>query len=142
MIPRPRSIAIICWLFIVVGTLALLGSVLKQISPQTSQTIAQFRTHHPILFLWGHLSPILLILCGALIWFRYGWARWLLILWLGNTLALDVYDGFHVFTGLLQHTLFFAVTAFYLFRPSAVDYMRRTGTPLPEIVRDDETPVA
>src|SRR6266404_324411 len=77
--PRPRSVAAICWLALVVGGLALLAII----ASNAQGHLAGYRSRHPLLHAWFCAGPVVAILCGAFMLRGADWARWLLVLWFG-----------------------------------------------------------
>lgn len=116
MSKRPRSITVISWLFITVGSISLLVGLLPNVNTTAAQRIVELKTHWYV-----HLSRMLAIVSGVFMLYGFNWARWLLVVWL----------AFHVIVGalhspvqLLTHSLFLAIGLYFLFRPAASAYFR------------------
>jgi hypothetical protein len=115
---RPRSITVISWIFIAFGSIALLTGLLPSVDTTVAQRIAELKGHWIV-----HVSRILPVLCGVFMLYGFNWARWLLVVWLGFHVVLSV---LHSPLQLLVHSLLFAVTLYFLFRPQASEYFRGT----------------
>ena len=116
---RPRTVAIISWIFIVFGIVALLIGLLPSVNISMAQRIAELKGHWYV-----HVSRMVMVLSGVLMLRGSNWGRWLLVAWL----------GFHVIVGalhssvqLLTHSLFLALGLYLLFRPTASAYFRGTA---------------
>jgi len=134
MSKRPRSVTIISWIFIVVGGIALIMSLLR-----SGHYISEFRSQHPVLYVLSFLGPVLAVVCGVFMLAGFNWARWLLVVWFANTVLGNLlYSPLR----LLLPGLLFAVAAFFLSRPPATEYFRGTRAEPPEIPKTDDAPVA
>ena len=125
---RPRSITIISWIFIALGSIALISGLLPFVNTTAAQRIAEFKAHWMV-----HVSRILAFVSGVFMLYGFNWARWLLVVWL----------AFHVVIGalhspfeLLVHSLLFAVVLYFLFRTPASAYFRGTRAEPPQIPKD------
>ena len=124
---RPRSITVISWIFIVLGSIGFLASLLPYVDTTTAQRIAEFKTHWMV-----HLARILGVVSGVGMLYGFNWARWLLVVWMGFHIVLSV---LHSPFQLIVHSLLFTVVLYFLFRPQASAYFRGTSTkppPIPE----------
>ena len=110
MKPRPLSITLIGWLFIVVGAIALLYHRQEFTSPFDYD------------LLWVCLVRLLALLGGVFLLFGFNWARWLLAVWMGFHIVIS---AMHSLQELLIHALLFTVILYFLFRPKASAYFRR-----------------
>ena len=104
MPPRPRSITIISWLFIVFGTIALIGGLWT----------TDLTSHWYI-----HLSRFLQIVAGVFMLYGRNWARWLLVAWMAFHIVVG---ALHSVLFLLMHVAIFSVILFFLFRRQASAY--------------------
>jgi len=104
MNPRPRSITIISWIFIIFGTIALLSGA----------PFADIKSHWYV-----HLSRILQIVAGVFMLYGRNWARWLLVAWIAFHIAVGALHGV---TSLAMHVAIFSVILFFVFRPGANAY--------------------
>ncbi len=111
---RPRSITIICWIFIAVGSIALLISLLSIADTAAAQRTADLKAHWMI-----PVVQLLALLAGIFMLYGFNWARWLLVVWLGFHVILSV---LHSTFELLVHSLLFAVVLYFLFRRPASAY--------------------
>lgn len=118
---RPRSIAVIAWLFIAVGCLGILKDVLPLATPHASQRIADLHSQGAaeLGLIW--VVRLLAVVGGAFILYGFNWARWLLVGWMGYHVALSV---FHSPLELLVHSVLFGAILWLLFRPEASLYFR------------------
>jgi hypothetical protein len=115
---RPRSITIIAWVFIAVGAIALVGSLVT-----ASQRVAELE---PVELALASIVRLVAILGGAFMLYGRNWARWLLAAWLVYHIVLS---AFHSPLQLVVHGLLFGLILYFLFRPAASNYFRNTQTP-------------
>jgi hypothetical protein len=99
---RPRSITVIGWIFIAIGAvgivrdgLALRASPLGELGPALA-------------------SGLLALVGGAGLLRGAGWARWLLVAWMGFHIVLS---ALHSAERLVVHIVLFAPILYFLFRP-------------------------
>jgi uncharacterized membrane protein len=109
---RPLSITIISWLFMAVGSIALVYHL--------AEAIAQHRFEQGLV--WVCCVRLLAIVSGVFMLRGFNWARWLLIVWLAYHVVLS---AFHSPMEVVVHGLLLGVVAYFLFRPSASAYFRR-----------------
>jgi len=109
MKPRPLAVTILGWLFIFVGSVALLYH------------LSEFTGRHPFRYelVWVCLLRLLALLGGVFLLLARDWARWLLVAWMAYHLVLSL---FHSPMELLMHLLLFGVIGYFLFRPSTSAY--------------------
>jgi hypothetical protein len=116
---RPHSITVISWLFIAAGLVGL------------AYHATEFKAQRPFDYgvVWVLLIRLLAILCGVFMLLGSNWARWLLLIWIAYHVILS---AFHSLSGLVIHSLLFAVVAYFLCRSQASAYFRtaRKGNPL------------
>ena len=105
MNPRPRSITIISWLFIIFGSIALFTGLLP---------FSDIKSHWYV-----HLSRILQIVAGVFMLYGRNWARWLLVAWIAFHIVVGALHG--VVT-LVMHVVIFSVILFFVFRRDANAY--------------------
>lgn len=123
MTERPHSITAVGWILIAFGCTALLiGFVL----PLLDSTAAVPRVAHPFEFWLTPVIQMLAVLCGVLMLYGYGWARWLLVVWIGYHIILSI---LHSPFELLVHSLLFAAVLYFIFRPQASAYFRGRKAP-------------
>ena len=120
---RPRSVTVISWIFIAVGSIALLTSLLPK-TPETQQRLAEFRSEHSLQNVLIFAGPVLAVICGVFMLLRFNWARWLLVVWFGINVLGNV---LHSPLRLLLPGLLFGVAIYFLFRPQATAYFQRTA---------------
>ncbi len=75
--------------------------------------------------IWIELTAAAAIVAGAFLLRAREWARWLALAWMAFHVVLSV---FHTIPELAIHSLFFAVLAYFLLRPSASRYFRPART--------------
>ena len=124
MNPRPRSITIVSWFFIIFGSIALLSGVLPFGDHSPSQRIVELKSHWYV-----HLSRILQIVAGVFMLYGRNWARWLLVAWIAFHLVVGALNGI---VPLLTHVAIFSVILFFLFRRKAAEYFSG-GAPVQRI---------
>jgi uncharacterized membrane protein YbaN (DUF454 family) len=117
---RPRSITVISWIFIAIGSIGLLTSLLPQ-APEVQQRVAEFRSQHPFQKAWLFAGPVMAIICGTFMLLRFNWARWLLVVWFGVNVLASVLRS--PVRSLLVAALF-ALAVYFLFRQQATAYFR------------------
>ena len=112
---RPLAVTIIGLLYIVAGAA---GAVFHLIG---------FKMQHPFQYdiVWAELVNLVAIVSGAYMLRGCNWARWLALAWMAFHVILS---AFHALPELAIHTLFLAVLAYFLFRPTANRYFLTAGT--------------
>jgi hypothetical protein len=125
--PRPRSVTVISWVFILIGGIALLTSMLPKL-PGGEQQAAEFKAQHPFLHAFLFFELILAVVCGAGMLRGWNWARWVLVLFFGYNIIGNLIRGplLSLFPGLL-----FGLGVFLLFRPQASAFFRGSSTAIP-----------
>jgi hypothetical protein len=111
---RPLSVTLLGCLFIAAGVTGLVYH------------LTDFRGQHPFQndIIWVSLVRLLAIVGGVFMFFGANWARWLILTWVAYHVVLS---GFHSVSEFATHALLFAVVAYFLFRPDAVEYFRGSG---------------
>jgi hypothetical protein len=122
---RPLSIILISWLFISVGSIALVYHLLPQ-------HIGELKGQGLV---WVCLVRLLAIVSGVFMLRGLNWARWLLVAWIGFHVILS---AFHSAFEVVVHGLLFAVIIYFLFRAQAAAYFRPVQAPAPEALKTDE----
>jgi hypothetical protein len=108
--PRPRSITIISWLFIVLGIVSLVHGLMPGRRVAGSDTALSFG------HLLAHTLHLLALVGGAFLLRGRNWARWLLTGWM----AIHIVIGFaHGLGPTLMHLGIFGWLTYLLFRPGA-----------------------
>ena len=123
---RPRPITVISWIFIAVGSIALLYHI--------AELKAQHRFEYGLV--WVCLVRFLAVLGGVFMLRGLNWARWLLVVWIAYHVILS---ALHSPLEVVLHSLLFGVVAYFLFRPHASAYFRRRKAQNP---KTDDPPVA
>jgi hypothetical protein len=113
---RPRLITVISWLFIVLGTVSLLSSLLPYWNQTPAERIGELKAHWIV-----HLARTVSIVCGVFMLYGFNWARWLLVIWIGFHIIIS---ALHSPLQLVVHGLLFAVILYIVFRPDANIYFR------------------
>lgn len=113
---RPRLITVISWLFIVLGTVSLLSSLLPYWNQTPAERIDELKAHWIV-----HLARTVSIVCGVFMLYGFNWARWLLVIWIGFHIIIS---ALHSPLQLVVHGLLFAVILYIVFRPDANIYFR------------------
>src|SRR6266566_7002027 len=122
---RPTSIAVISWIFMAVGSIALLYHLLPQ-------HINELNAPHSFGYdlAWVCLVRIVAVLCGVFMLRGCNWARWLLVVWVGYHVII----GFlHSPWSTLAQCLLFAAAIYFLFRRAAAAYFRGSRAEPPQI---------
>src|SRR5262245_15675284 len=118
MAKRPFSITVISWIFIAVGVITLIMSLL----PLAGKSYAT-RSGHSLEFWLSIFIQSLAIISGVFMLYGFNWARWLLAGWVGYHMFLS---ALHSRLEVLVHSLLFAGVLYIVFRPQATSYFRRT----------------
>src|SRR5436190_3117790 len=114
---RPRSITIVSWICIVMGSIALVAGLLPINGITRAQRIVELKSHWYV-----HLSRAVEIISGIFMLYGQNWARWLLVAWL----VFHVYVGaLHSAVHLISHALLFLIGIYLLFRPPANAYFQK-----------------
>lgn len=108
---RSISVTIIGCLYIVVGAIGL------------AYHFTGFKAQHPFQYdiVWVELLGLIAIVCGAYMLRGRNWARWLALAWIAYHVILS---AFHTLSELTIHSVFCAILAYFLFRPTATRYFR------------------
>lgn len=110
---RPRSITLVGWLFIAVGTVGLLNDVWPLLTADAARQLAKLKADG-----LGDLGPawtsrLLAIVGGAGLLRGHNWARWLLVAWMVFHIGLSI---LHSVPELLTHGVIFTPLLYLLFR--------------------------
>ena len=124
MTKRPLSITIISLLFIAMGGIGFLASLLPYFDASAAQRIGEFKAHWIV-----HLSRILALVSGVFMLYGFNWARWLLVVWIGFHIIIS---ALHSPLQLLLHVLIFSVVLYFLFRRESAAYFRDTRAERPQ----------
>jgi hypothetical protein len=116
---RPRSITVISWIFILLGAISFVASLLPYIDADSGQRLAELRSHWMV-----HLARIAAVVSGVFMLRGFNWARWLLVVWMAFHLIISV---LHSILQLLFHGVIFALILYFIFRPVASIYFRDTN---------------
>ena len=114
---RPLSITLLSWLFIIFGSIALVGGLLPLAGANTTQLIAEFKQHWMV-----HLSHLAALVAGLFMLRAHNWARWLLVLWIAFHIVIGALHGW---VPLLTHVVIFSAILFFLFRRKASEFFAR-----------------
>lgn len=113
---RPRSITVIGWLFIAVGTAGLLNDVWPLLTSDAAQQLAKLKADGLADLGPAWTSRLLAILGGVALLRGHNWGRWLLVAWMAFHIGLSI---FHSASELLTHSVVFAPLLYLLFRRSS-----------------------
>lgn len=119
MSKRPLSIAIIGWLFIVVGVVTL-GHHL--VADHYAEANVQGAASNELI--WSCAVQFLGLVGGVFLLRRANWARWLLAAWMAFHIVLSFLNSARE---VIVHTLLFGVIGYFLFRRQAADYFHPTS---------------
>lgn len=119
---RPRSVAVVSWFYIVVGTWFLLALTVLS-TPDSRRVLAEVWLEHPFATLWLCGVPLVGIFCGFFVLRGINWARWVLSLWFGyNSVNGLVHDPLLLKN--LVSAVFVGTIVYLLFRPAATRFFR------------------
>ncbi len=110
---RPLSVTIIGCVYIVTGAA---GCVFHSTDFKASPFVLDA--------VLPELVSLIAIVCGVYVLRGHNWARWLAIAWISFHVILS---AFHSPSELAIHSLFCAILAYFLFRPTAARYFRTAG---------------
>ena len=115
MSKRPLAVTIISLVYIVTGAIG------------ATYHLVDFKVQHPFQYdiVWVELVNLVAILCGACMLRGHNWTRWLALAWIAYHVILS---AFHTVSELAIHSLFCAILAYFLFRPTAARYFRAART--------------
>ncbi len=114
MHPRPRSITIIGWVFIVFGSISLIAALLPLGGITFAQWIPELKAHWMV-----YLARMIAVVAGVFMLYGRNWARWLLVVWM---VFHVVVSALHSVMQLLLHVVIFAVILYFVFRRQASAY--------------------
>jgi uncharacterized membrane protein len=108
---RPWTVAVVAWIFILVGVAGLAAHA------------GEMKPHPPFAYdvLWPLGAAIVAAVCGFFLLRGSDWARWLALAWLVFHVVLS---AFHSRQELIVHAVLLAIFAYLLFRPEASRYFR------------------
>jgi hypothetical protein len=107
---RPPSVTVIAWVYIAAGAIGFVYHF--------GELWARPFRYDPLLI---EFVRVLAIVAGVFVLRGRNWARWLALAWIGFHVILS---AFHPLAELAIHCLFFALTAWALFRGAAARYFR------------------
>ncbi len=122
---RPLAISLLGWLFVAVGSIALLAHLTEL------RTQSRFSSS----LLWICLVQIIAAFGGAFMLRGHNWARWLLALWMAFHIAVSF---FHSARELAMHLVLFGTIGYFLFRPQASAYFRRATVTAAQVSGDSD----
>ncbi len=135
MNPRPRSITAISWLFIAMGSVALVVNLLPLANPTPGQRLADLAAAR-LAELWPlYVSQTAALLAGVLMLRGSNWGRWLLVGWLVFHVGLSFLHGP---AQMVTHSLLLVAGVYFLFRPPAAAYFR-SAVPGPSATAPDHS---
>ena len=89
---RPRSVAVISWIYILGGGWILLALTVFS-TPDSRRVLAEAWSQHPFATLWLCGVPPVGLFCGFFMLRGMNWARWVLVVWFGeNVMAKVVFE--------------------------------------------------
>ncbi len=110
-----RSVSILAWLYIGVGTVGFVS----HFTEVHARNVFQYDG------IWTEIIEVLAIVCGAFMLRGHNWASWLALAWIAFHVVLSAFGAFHEFA---IHSVFCAAIAWFLFRPEAVRYFHGERT--------------
>lgn len=124
---RPRSVTVICLIFITFGSIVLVTSLFPPTNAAAAREIAGFRAQHPFQYALLYVGPILALVCGVFMLVGFGWARWVFHAWFAHVIINNVIASP---LRLLLPGLLFGVAVYYLYRPQANAFFRNKSRAL------------
>lgn len=125
MTQRPLSITIISWILIVLAILGFAGTLLALSVPEGREVMEEGELPAEAHIAISFIGLAVLVTSGVGMLKGLNWARMLYVAWTGVSLLV----GFLTTTApatLIPPLVFFLVIVFFLFRPAANDYFRRS----------------
>ena len=77
---RPKSVTVIAWIIIVIGSLGLLGVIAGLLNPASLKALEGARVPVGVAMLFGLVVNIVNLVCGANMLKGMNWSRWLWLL--------------------------------------------------------------
>jgi hypothetical protein len=118
MTKRPLSITIISWILIAFGGIAFVFSL----QPLADSAAAQRTTEYSFELWLIPFIHMLALVSGVFMLYRFNWARWLLVVWIGYHVIISI---MHSPFETIVHSLLFVVIIYFIFRPQATEYFRK-----------------
>jgi hypothetical protein len=118
--PRPKSVTVLCWFFMVIGCFILL---LLLANPQFRAQFLKPGSNTRMQYISPLVLPVLYLVLGGCTLVGHNWARWVLVVLLGVN-AVRTAASCPDLKTVFVTVLLFVVAAYYLFRPLARPYFR------------------
>jgi hypothetical protein len=122
---RPLSLTVVGWGFVCVGCVAMVEGVLTFLGPSGPASTPGREYQDSRDLAWVAVSAIMAIAGGAFVLRGKNWARWLLALWMGLHLILNI---LHSPSEVIVHSVLFTGALYLLFRRSASAWVRGVTT--------------
>ncbi len=119
---RPTSLTVVCWILIVLSPFGILPFLTGQIhDPNVAELMSKSPMPIPVQYVMAWLGVLIATGSGIMMLYRQNWARLLYMGWsiFGIIIGL-ITSPFKIM--LLPAILFYAIIAFFLFRPAANAY--------------------
>jgi len=123
--PRPKSVTVVCWVFIALSCIGLLRVGAGALVPEFRQYYSQLKAAHPIQYASLFAFPILIGVSSAFALLGHNWARWLLLGCLGCLVVGSAWPW--NLRAEMVDLLWFVVAGFYLFRPRTKAFFTGPG---------------
>ncbi len=127
MQPRPLSVAVVCWILIVSGPLAVVSIFTGHIhDPKVVELMSKSALPISVQYAMVWLGALITSGSGIMILYRQNWARFLYMGWVifGIMVGL-ITSPFKIM--LLPGIVMYAIVAFFIFRPAANAYFARAS---------------
>ncbi len=123
---RPRSVTIISWILIVMGSISLIVSTINLNNPVAREVLS--KNPIPLSIQYGMMYAAILItlVCGIAMLKRQNWARLLYVGWNIFTFIVGLVTS-PAKAMMIPGIILFFILAFFLFRPKANEYFKATG---------------
>jgi len=109
---RPKSIAVVAWLFIAVGAVGSVTGFVRFFQSVPAEGWSALDTHDVLDFVYASTSLLAALVAGAFLLRRHAWTRWLLVAWMAFHIVLS---AMHSTSQLLVHVVLFAPVTWILF---------------------------
>ncbi len=126
MYTRPTSVAVIAWILIISGAIALIATTAMTNNQITRDLMQKSPIPIPIQYAMNYLGLLISIISGIGILKGCNWARYLYVIWGGIGFIIGVATS-PMKAAMLPGVVLLGVFAFFLFRPTANKYFSNIG---------------
>gem|GEM_PF-2776190 len=121
---RPWTVGLPCWIFFALGLLNLLLVVVRDWAPGNAEMRESLRVSAPWVFYVRYAMPLLMMVLALFMLNGRNWARWVFVVWFGNSLFWQVLKAPRDFW---PQAVLFVVCAVLLFLPRSNRFFEGTA---------------